>query len=59
MRVDNRLDWDSGMHADILVGKSPTPRCPLAAQAPIWANHHRITLSERRTDRHDTKTHPF
>jgi len=34
-RVDNRLDGDSGMHVDILAGKSPTPRCPLAAPAPI------------------------
>lgn len=34
-RVDNRLGGDSGMHVGILAGKCPTPRCPLAAPAPI------------------------
>ena len=58
-KVDNRLGRDSGLHVDILVGKSPTPHCPLAELAPIWAKHQRITLSEKRMDRCDTKTHPF
>jgi hypothetical protein len=58
-KVDNRLGRDSGLHIDILAGKSPTPRCPLAELAPIWAKHQHITSSEKRTDRCDTKTHPF
>lgn len=58
-RVDSRLGGGSGMHVDILAGKSPTPRCPLAEPAPIWANRHHITVLEKRTDRCDTKTHPF
>ena len=58
-RVDSRLGGDSGMHVDILAGKSPTRRYPLAELAPIWPNHHCITVLEKRTDRCDTKTHPF
>ncbi len=34
-RADNRLGGDSGTQIDILAGKNPTPRCPLAEPAPI------------------------